>query len=337
MYWRYYCAEKNGDVKVAKETRDRLMREHPLSFQNLAVNGDESEFTNQVLKTTMPSVALRSVIRPDMNTTLRAAEALSKAGSPHLAAEMLDHSAADIATLEPEVRLYVASFLHNAGAPLEEFRVLSMLFQDSPRMMTKAAAKMYFPLAYIDIVQNKQKHIDPLLILSLIRQESAFNRLARSSVGARGLMQVMPATARAVASVRAANLYIPEINVSVGSKYFAHQLTSFEGDVEYTLAAYNAGVNRVENWRKRYPTENKRLFLDLIPFRETRDYVTSILRNYFWYVRIYSDEITPSRVAAAAQATTGDVAGQLRLKTQAIMAANAGPVALSLERTAVRK
>jgi hypothetical protein len=88
------------------------------------------------------------------------------------------------------------------------------------------------------------------------------------------------------------------VNVKIGTKYFAQRLREYSGDVELTLAAYNAGANRVESWVKRYPTDNKILFLDLMPFKETRDYVSSILRNYYWYTRIYGvEEKAPEKVA----------------------------------------
>ena len=154
-------------------------------------------------------------------------------------------------------------------------------------MLQSSTLKMYFPLSYFEQVQARSKSIDPYLILSLIRQESAFNSRARSPVGARGLMQVMPATARSIASVSSGRLFDPQTNIQVGTKYFAHRLNQFHGDVGLTLAAYNAGATRVDRWVKRYEGADKVLFMDLIPFRETRDYVASILRNHYWYTRLY--------------------------------------------------
>ena len=72
--------------------------------------------------------------------------------------------------------------------------------------------------------------------------------------------------------------------------YLRKRLAQYNGDVELTLAAYNAGFSRVDDWKRRYPTENRILFLDLIPFRETRDYVSSILRNYYWYTKLYGTD-----------------------------------------------
>jgi len=289
-YWRFYCADRTGDQLGRQFAKQMLLKEHPMSFQALAATGGDDSVIDQVMRQAPPQAALRSIVRPEMNLILRAVEALIRVGATSLAAEIIDHGVKDIAALEPEVRLYVAVMMNRIGSTLPKFKILNDLFQDSPQTVSAATLKLHFPLAYFDLVRSKQSKIDPLLILSLIRQESAFNKEARSIAGARGLMQVMPATARMVSKVRTSRLYEPAINIDIGTKYFLSQLRQYDGDVEFTLAAYNAGTTRVDDWRKRYPTDNRLLFLDLIPFRETREYVSAILRNYFWYVKLYSPQ-----------------------------------------------
>jgi soluble lytic murein transglycosylase len=153
--------------------------------------------------------------------------------------------------------------------------------------------RLYFPLWFFDLVQPQSgEELDPLLVTALIRQESAFNIHAQSRVGARGLMQLMPATARMLAPVRKSKLFDPKTNITLGTQYLRKRLAQYNGDVELTLAAYNAGSSRVDEWKRRYPTDNRILFIDLIPFKETRDYVSSILRNYYWYTKLYGAEIS---------------------------------------------
>jgi soluble lytic murein transglycosylase len=326
QYWRYYCAAQLGDAVAQQDAKDALLHDHPLSFQNLAASGDDSAALTRVLRSEDPEISLRSLIRPDLNPLLRAAEALFLEKENALAVEILERNVVAIAGFEPEVRLYSAMLLSRMGAALPKFKILTSLFDEVPRMVSKSTMKLYFPLWYFDLVNTKQTEIDPLLLLSLIRQESAFNRQARSIVGARGLMQVMPLTARMMTSKRTNSLYDPKTNINVGTKYLLKRLHQYSGDVELTLAAYNAGFGRVDNWRKRYPTENKMLFLDSIPFRETRDYVSMILRNYYWYVKLYDQDslsspsapatLTPAPLAALAEnkhvpedAITDDEAG----------------------------
>ena len=321
-YWRYHCANITNDKSARQAAKDLLLREHPMSFHALAVGADESSM-NSLIRRETPKVAMRSVVRSDLNSLLRASEALAMIGSKQLAAEMIDRHVREIGTMEPPVRLYVASLLNRLGYALPAFKILAELFQDAPNTVTASTLRLFFPLWYLDDVKAKNSHVDPLLILSLIRQESAFNKEARSPVGARGLMQVMPGTARSVASIRAHRLFDPSTNISVGSKYFMKRLSQYGGDVELTLAAYNAGFMRVDQWKKRYPTANKLLFLDLIPFRETRDYVSSILRNYFWYVKLY-DESTRAEAEKPKELIPVATAGA---KIQSILGANAGVAA----------
>ncbi|MEK7357633.1 MAG: lytic transglycosylase domain-containing protein, partial [Bdellovibrionota bacterium] len=325
-YWRHHCAGVVKNEKLQNEMREALVKQHPMSFQNLALNGMDDTMMSRVMSAEdTQTVTYRSVVRPDLNEILRGAEALERLGEPVLAGDFIDRQLAELNSIEPETRLYIAVLLDRMTITLTKFKVMSSLFQDAPRLVSRGTMQMMFPLQFAHAVRSQSKDIDPLLVLALMRQESAFNTQAVSLVGARGLMQVMPATARSIASVRAAKLFDPKTNIGVGTKYLQRQLVQFRGDVELTLAAYNAGPSRVDRWTKRYPTENKFLFLDFIPFKETREYVSSILRNYYWYVRLYQNPAGQSDAMYASEAKKVQAAPEA--KVQAIMAADAGLVA----------
>lgn len=125
-------------------------------------------------------------------------------------------------------------------------------------------------------------NLDPYLLLSLSKQESGFNYKAQSSAKAMGLMQLLPSTAKQVSKVKKTQLFDPEVNIQVGTKYFNELYEKYQS-IEPALAAYNAGPYRVDQWLKLYSTENSLLFMDLIPFKETRSYVGLILRNHYYY------------------------------------------------------
>lgn len=325
-FWRYYCASQSNDSEAKSAARESLAKNHPLSFQNLAVAGDDPAALAEILRASPPSAAVRSLVRTEMNPLVRGVEALLRVGATQIAADVVDRNIADISSLEPEVRLYLAILMNRIGYALPKFKILNTLFADNPQFVSVDTMRLFFPLWYADVVRKQVRHVDPLLIISLIRQESAFNKEARSGVGARGLMQVMPATARMVASVRTPKLYDPETNIGIGTKYFVQRLQQYDGDVELTLAAYNAGFSRVDQWKKRYPTDNRMLFLDFIPFRETRDYVSSILRNYYWYVKLYNQEMTTASSEGGPKVNVADV------KVQAIMNAMAGTAATETDK-----
>ena len=112
----------------------------------------------------------------------------------------------------------------------------------------------------------------------------------------------MPATAKRFDRVSRRELLDGRTNVRIGVKYFRKLLQRFDGKVDMALAAYNAGPERVDDWRRRYQVDDPVLFDDLIPFRETRDYVSLISRNYYWYLQIYARHIFDERMEAARQA-----------------------------------
>ncbi len=305
-YWRYHCANVTKNETLKKEMRDQLWSMHLLTFHNLAVNGNDSRFEKMLADAPKPMVSFRTLMRPDLNNQIRAVETLVDLGESRFAAAYADKLVAKLTSTEPEVRLYMAALMHRAGETIPKFKILSSLFQNFHRMISRETLGLLFPKRFHDQVQShtKSRDIDPFMILSLIRQESAFNIRAHSPAGARGLMQVMPATARSIASVRSHRLFDPETNIRVGTKYFTHRLSQYNNDVELTLAAYNAGAGRVDRWVKRYPLSNKMLFMDLVPFRETRDYISSILRNYYWYSMLYKVQNDTS-VAAILNANAG--------------------------------
>lgn len=149
-----------------------------------------------------------------------------------------------------------------------------------------------FPLAYKDEVKKISKKVDiePTLIYAIARQESAFLETAKSPVGARGLMQVMPATAQETArksgiSHRTEDLYTAEHNITIGSYYLHELLKKFNGNRILAAAAYNAGPHRVTRWmsntKDSLPYD---IWIEIIPFKETRHYVQNVLA----YSVIYS-------------------------------------------------
>ncbi len=148
---------------------------------------------------------------------------------------------------------------------------------------------------YFDLVKREswKYGIDPLLVLSLIRQESLFNEGALSYAGARGLMQIMYYTARRLARenhvnlIRKTHLYKPEINVRLGV-YYLKKLYELYGrkNNHLVLAAYNAGEHRVNHWKRILKDFEDDEFVEMIPFTQTRKYVKIILTNYNIYKRL---------------------------------------------------
>ncbi|PYV20890.1 MAG: hypothetical protein DMG24_21320 [Acidobacteria bacterium] len=150
-----------------------------------------------------------------------------------------------------------------------------------------------YPRAFWNLVQRQARmnRLDPYLVMALIRQESAFNPKATSVANARGLMQMLPSTATVGVPRRrrpgvAQKLYDPAYNIRVASRYLRQVLQAFHGNVEQTLAAYNAGDFRVKDWLGQRSFREPAEFVESIPFRETRLYVETVMRDEVVYRRL---------------------------------------------------
>ncbi len=151
-----------------------------------------------------------------------------------------------------------------------------------------------FPIKFFDPIQKnaRQNGLDPAIVLGLIRRESAFDKMARSPVGARGLMQIMPKTGRQIAKQlkekwhSEKTLYDPAVNVKFGAYYYKQLLDQFNGHYALAAAAYNAGPHRVIKWLPKIPMSAD-VWIETIPFKETRAYVGAVLT----YALIYQQRM----------------------------------------------
>ncbi|NDF13834.1 lytic transglycosylase domain-containing protein [bacterium] len=168
------------------------------------------------------------------------------------------------------------------------FKLANELIQrKAPQMQTEEMLDLLFPEVYANEIHAEAAAagLDPVLVMSLIKQESGFKPGAISSSGALGLMQLMPFTAIDVQQeLKLHTLVEPLVNVSIGVRYLKSLMDRYDGNVPYALAAYNAGPHRVARWRKdALPSWTLMDWIESIPFKETRDYVSSILRHRYWY------------------------------------------------------
>ena len=154
-----------------------------------------------------------------------------------------------------------------------------------------------FPTPHRDAVvrQSQAIGLDPAYVYGLIRQESRFVMDARSGVGASGLMQVMPATARWTARKIGLDGFVPsqindrDTNILIGTNYLKLALDDFQGSMPMAAAAYNAGPGRPRNWRNG-PVLEGAIWAENIPFNETRDYVKKVLSNTADYAGLFTGQ-----------------------------------------------
>jgi soluble lytic murein transglycosylase len=163
-------------------------------------------------------------------------------------------------------------------------------------------ARSLLPFPYRGVIEAEgaERCLDPLLLAAIIRQESRFTPRAVSRAGARGISQVMPATGRELAQrlgIRSWDpdlLFVPDFNLHLGARFLADRFRVDSFPLYAAIAAYNAGSQRVDRWRRWPEFPDPDLFVERVAIPETRNYVKTVYASYQWYRRIYA------RPAAAA-------------------------------------
>jgi soluble lytic murein transglycosylase len=199
----------------------------------------------------------------------------------------------------PRVSATAAWLEYRAGRFRPAITVMTRAFPDwvgeGGDGLPEGVFKILFPLEHADLLRAaaSRQGLDAALVAALIRQESSFDDGAISRAGARGLMQLMPATARSLLRslgrrYRRGALHDPATNLELGTVYLRRMLDHFGGRVERALAAYNAGPHRVDRWTAGRPDVPAEEFIETIPFSETRTYVKIVLGATEEYRRLYS-------------------------------------------------
>ena len=154
-----------------------------------------------------------------------------------------------------------------------------------------------YPFPYVEQIESwsQQHQLNPLLVTGLIRQESRFEPKIRSVVGAVGLMQIMPGTAKTIAqemNLTQYNLENPNDNIKMGTWYLDFTHKKFDNHSMLAIASYNAGWNNVSKWLRRFSNKDPDEFVEAIPFDETQGYVRQVFGNYWNYLRLYNPKIS---------------------------------------------
>lgn len=206
---------------------------------------------------------------------------------------------------DPEVLAALSMMLSEVGAHHHALRLVRSRFREKLERTGGDVADGLWGVAYPTgliptIKMSGANGVDPFLVAAIIREESQYDWRAVSRVGAIGLMQVMPATATAVAqqhrlpSLTREDLFDQETNIRIGARYVEQLFTQFSGNVVQTIAAYNAGPVVVGAWAATYRGRSEDEFVELIPYPETRHYVKRVLRSYKEYLRLAGVQKTVS-------------------------------------------
>ncbi|MEZ4743038.1 MAG: transglycosylase SLT domain-containing protein [Bdellovibrionota bacterium] len=258
-------------------------------YQKLSMSLNDRNIYNEISSKTDQS----------LSNLIKRAEILIKARMgdwSKLAVEELDKPFKDSfdSKTYPEAFIYLSRLHYLSGNYMPSIIYTTTLAQENENFWQKWPEQVliYFPTPYLDIFDRNamETDIDKHLLLSISRQESAFNKLARSHANAYGLMQLIIPTAQKYAegiefedSDLKDKLFEPEVSILIGSRYLKSLKLHYGGYLPGMLAAYNAGEYAVDTWLERRYNKDPLIWIELVPFGETRGYIKNVWRNSIIY------------------------------------------------------
>jgi soluble lytic murein transglycosylase len=311
LYWRARIAEAEGDHATARAWYGKCAKRYRSYYYGVLATKrlptlprandveapvDESRLA-KIPPVTLPTEEAKQVTAPADDLSFEKAKLLLNAGLVDFAVRELQASdggqGANWATLEIAKVYTTAGIYHRALQFLK--RAVPNYYSLEMSQLPRPYWEFLFPTPYWPNLRREAEAngLDPYLVASLIRQESEFNPTAVSHANAYGLMQLLPSVGKGMAhevkfrGFSTDRLLDPPVNLQLGTRYFKEMVNEYNGQVEYALAAYNAGTNRVADWRQSGTYKDIDEFVESIPFTETREYVQAITRNAAVYKILY--------------------------------------------------
>jgi soluble lytic murein transglycosylase-like protein len=304
LFWSAKIHERHGNVAARDAALHELEAAYPysyFSYRARAIIGEPMLAPNEIANgNVFPDVDLAAANEPRLGSVRELAWLNLYREATR---EMKSIAAAYPTNLGMQFML--ADLYVQGGEPFSANNVLQRKFRQFVRHGGTGVPHRFweilFPLNYWDTIKTEaeQRQIDPYLIASIIRQETGFEPTTVSNADAIGIMQIMPAEAASIAT-RAGlpaptreQLFDPKLNIAIGVAEYSQKLAAEHGNTMLAIAAYNAGEEPVGRWIAQQPVDDEDLFVESIPFAETRLYVKTVSRNRFEYRRIYEASRKP--------------------------------------------
>jgi soluble lytic murein transglycosylase len=309
LYWAGRALDQLGERAAAHVLYGEVMSRGPNGYYGL--------LAARRLRGQPPKpVAARVGLAPDPIAPLRGetryhkAQALAAVGFDGFAVTELEALGREAAADSDRAWALGVAFA-DLGEPGRSLRYLRRAFgaaaEGGAPGLPERFWRLYYPLGFADLVREagRATGLDPHFVAAVIREESAYDPRARSFVGAVGLMQLMPDTARLVAQElgrplgETAVLWDPAVNIALGARYLAQLRARFQEPL-LAVAGYNAGPHRVQRWLAERPRADIEEFVEQIPFDETRAFAKRVYTSWHHYRRLYGAREPAGRGAAEA-------------------------------------
>lgn len=320
LYWEAKCQQKQGNNAGAIENCRKIISLESYSYYTFAARFLAEEMGNPVdisgidrsLNPQNPAIEQKL---PDVFVSFNQQDPSDYGQAGHTdhigkAIELMNLEFYNSATLEinagsteleqnPDRALKIATIYYRA---MDYGSCLKTIYKNQGKIKSTLDSNhigysyyLYYPYAFPDEINkySSQYRLDPLFLLAVIRQESAFVTDAGSYAGAQGLMQIMPATAEGIASrigissFDQSMLHDPDVSINMGAYYLRQQLENYNQDIIYCLGAYNGGPGAMSGWVSKWGDRPPEEFIEYITYLETKEYIKKVLGNYYFYQMLY--------------------------------------------------
>jgi soluble lytic murein transglycosylase len=297
-YWAGKCYQKLGQKAEARFWIERASEGFPTSYYSTRAHAVLGKTENTYIEAPQPGEHLSAGQSYTPSAHIPKGDVLASIGLYRYAEREYDRARHILGRnlfalddLKPRYERVRA--MHKA---LQVSAQIVMLERAHGISMTRSSFRRLYPTYYWGEINQiaRKMNLDPNLMIAIMRQESAFNTTAVSRAGARGLMQVMPQTGRDMARLvklknfSTEDLHDPQTSILLGGKHLSDHMRAFRKDkhrqLSLALSAYNAGLDAAKRWAKRLTKQDVDEFIERIPYKETRNYVKLVYRNY----RVYS-------------------------------------------------
>ena len=293
LYWLWVSFIEQSDKKRAYEISKQILAEYPLTYYSMKVRAhyNNGKLKNFILE--VPNISLKLLFAGAERQSFERVQYLLDIG-------WFKEAEVEIGNLpdfeNPAIMAIKSKYWYIAGNFILATKLLQKAWELDKTLIIDNFIKFTYPREFIDIINANIKRFkysfNYEIPLSIIRQESLFKLDAKSSAGAFGLMQLTPPTMREVAGLMKVKLKRDDHkqNIMLGMSYINRMLKAFDGHLPQALAAYNAGIGRYRAWLSAYKLNPKysveyieELWMEDLPYAETRFYVKAILRTILIY------------------------------------------------------
>ncbi len=301
MFWSAKSAEQLKRTELAQEIFQKVNLAYPYTYYG--IRAGEKRIDNSFF-----SIANKIKELPIKTPSLSNDAKFHHIRAVELSAtDFYEDARREVRSVESEMQknlsgvIWLTKLYNDAHAFPDTVRVMQLYKDFKTKIREKELAlnfwKNFYPLAYAKTIHDSSKNfdVDPYFVKGLIRQESLFNAHVQSRAGAIGLMQIMPETGRSLYNNSKMRkqfndeiLFNPETNIQLGVKYIDQLKKRFNKNKTHILISYNAGPHNLKKWLKRFAhLDDPDVFIESIPYPETRKYVKKVLRNYGIYQFLY--------------------------------------------------